>query len=173
MQETLKEHICKIVQISNEEYLEIEDFFDNKKYKKDKYIIESGNTSTHEFFIIQGLVAASHINYEGKSHIVQFATEGQWISDVQSFNTGCSTNISIKCLEDTELYCISYQDKEKLCAISRKMEFFFRKRSNANNIMLQNRILLFMCSNSKDRYEQFIRQYPKIHRRLPKVLIAS
>lgn len=173
MKETLKEHISKVVKISDEEYLEIEKFFDKKSCKKGKYIIETGKFSTHEFFILEGLAVASHLNDIGKNHIIQFALEGQWISDVRSFNTGCSASIDIKCLEDTEFYCISYKEKEKLCETSKKMEFFFRKKSNTNNIMYQSRILLFMCSNSKDRYEQFLREYPKIQLRLSKVMIAS
>lgn len=56
--ETLKEHISKVVQISNEEYSEIEDFFDNKKYRQGKFILEAGKTYTYEFFILEGFVAA-------------------------------------------------------------------------------------------------------------------
>lgn len=173
MQESLKEHITKVVQISNEEYTEIESYFYKESYKKGSYLIESGKTAAFEFFIVGGLVISSHLNDIGKSHIVQFAAEGDWVSDIQSFNTGCSNSIDIKCLEDTELYYISYQDKEKLCSISKKMEYFFRKKSNSNNIRLQKRILMFMCASSKDRYEQFIKEYPKIQLRLSKILIAS
>ncbi|MNR36981.1 hypothetical protein D3C85_1549610 [compost metagenome] len=99
--------------------------------------------------------------------------EGHWISDIQSFNTGCSTSINVKCLEDTELFCISFADKEKLCASSKKMEYFFRKKSNLNSILLQKKLLMFMCPNAKDRFEQFVGLYPTIQLRVSKVLIAS
>lgn len=173
MQETLKGHINKIVQITPEEYADIELYFYKESYKKGDFLIESGKLTAYEFFIVKGLVVSSHLNDLGKNHIVQFAGEGDWISDIKSFNTGCSNSIDIKCLEDTELYYISYGDKEKLCSRSQKMEYFFRKKSSNNNIMLQKRILLFMCANSKDRYEQFIRDYPKTHLRVSNVLIAS
>ncbi|MBF4464971.1 Crp/Fnr family transcriptional regulator [Flavobacterium sp. LC2016-12] len=173
MQETLKEHINKIVQITPEEYEDIELYFYKQSYKKGKFLIESGKIAPYEFFILKGLVVSSHLNDIGKNHIVQFAGEGDWISDIKSFNTGCSNSIDIKCLEDTELYCISYEDKEKLCNSSKKMEYFFRKKSSITNVMLQKRILLFMCANSKDRYAQFIKDYPKIHLRVSKILIAS
>ncbi|MFH7017320.1 Crp/Fnr family transcriptional regulator [Flavobacterium sp. FlaQc-47] len=173
MEKTLKENIAKTIQLSHEEYQQIEHYFVRETYKKGNYLVESGKTAPFEFFIVSGLVVASHLNDEGKKHIVQFAMEDNWISDIQSFNTGCSTSIDIKCLENTVLYSISYADKEKLCALSKKMEFFFRKKSSANNIVLQKRILNFMCTNSKDRYEQFIKQYPKIQLRVSKKLMAS
>lgn len=173
MKETLKEHINRIIQITPEEYAEIESYFDVKYYKKGKFLVKNEKIAAYEFYILEGLVVLSHLNDIGKKHIVQFAVEGDWISDIHSFNTGCSTSIDIKCLEDTELYCISYEDKEKLCSRSKKMEYFFRKKSSANSIMLQKRILMFMCANSKDRYEQFIKQYPKIGSRVSKTFIAS
>ncbi len=173
MHESLKDHINKVVQITPEEYADLELYFYKESFKKGKFLIESGKIAAFEFFILKGLVVSSHLNDIGKNQIVQFAGEGDWISDIKAFNTGCSNSIDIKCLEDTELYYISYDDKEKLCAKSKKMEYFFRKKSNSYNIVLQKRILLFMCANSKDRYEQFIKDYPKIHIRVSKVLIAS
>ena len=173
MQDMLKEDINKIVQITAEEFAEIELFFQRKSRRKGSVLVESGKTGSHEYFILKGLVAASHLNEMGKNQIVQFAMEGQWISDIQSFNTGCASLMDIKCLEDTELYRISYQDKEKLCAMSNKMGHFFRKKSYASSILLQNTILLFMCSNAKERYQHFIKAYPDIHLRIPKVMIAS
>src|SRR3970040_2313167 len=98
MQETLKEHINKIVQITPEEYADIELYFYKESYKKGDFLIESGKLTAYEFFIVKGLVVSSHLNDLGKNHIVQFAGEGDWISDIKSFNTGCSNSIDIKCL---------------------------------------------------------------------------
>lgn len=173
MRETLKENINKVVQITNDEFLEIESYFEKQTLKKGKFLVETGKAVTQDFFILSGLAVASHLDERGKNHIVQFAMEGQWISDIESFNTGSSSTIDIKCLEDTELYYISYTDMENLCLLSKKAEYFFRKKSNVNSILLQKRILLFMCADSKGRYKQFINQYPKIQFRVPKVLIAS
>ncbi|MFD2940213.1 Crp/Fnr family transcriptional regulator [Flavobacterium notoginsengisoli] len=173
MQEIVKQHINKIVQISHEEFEEIETFFYKEHYKKGSYLVEAGKLATYEFYITKGLVASSFLNEYGKNSILHFAAENQWISDIESFNTGAQTRINIKCLEDTEVYRISYQDKEKLCAVSKKMEYFFRKKSNDTCIMLQNRIMIFMYTNSKDRYDKFMALHPSIFLRVPKLLLAS
>ncbi|OOG66795.1 Crp/Fnr family transcriptional regulator [Flavobacterium sp. A45] len=173
MQETLKEHIGKVIQISHEEYLDIESYFTRVFYKKGKYLVEAGNTAPFEFYILRGLVVSWHMNEVGKNSIIQFAMEGDWISDIQAFNTGSSSFIDIKCHEDTELFFISYADKEKLCSISKKMEYFFRKKSIANSLLLQKRILTFMCPDKKARFDQFLLHYPKIQLRAPAKLITT
>lgn len=173
MQEMLKQHINKIVQISHEEFAEIESYFYKEFYKKGKYLVEAGELANSEFYITEGLAASSFLNEFGKNSILHFAAEDEWISDTESFNTGVKTRISIKCLEDTEVYRISYQDKETLCEVSKKMEYFFRKKSNDTCIMLQNRIMIFMYTNSRDRYDKFMALYPSIFLRVPKLFQAS
>lgn len=173
MQGTLQGHINDVIQISNEEFTEIASFFIRKSFKKDQYLAQAGTTSKYEYFILSGLVVASHLNDEGRNHIMQFAMENNWISDSDSFNNKTAASLDIRCLEEAEVYCISFENKEKLCAVSKKMEFFFRKISTQNNILLQKRIMMSMHANSKERYEYFIGDYPKIEKRIPKVLLAS
>lgn len=81
--------------------------------------------------------------------------------------------MNIDCIEDTEVLCISATDREKLCAEMHKMEHFFRKKSNAGYVALLRRILSLLNDNAKQRYQQFVEQYPKLLKKVPKTLIAS
>lgn len=173
MIETLKNHINKIVQISNSEYLEIESYFETKKFKKNDYLTEAGQLSHDEFYVIKGLVFSFYINDAGQSCIMQFAGDGQWICDIKNFSTTSVNNVSIKCIEDSEVLCITFFEKERLCALSKKMEYFFRIKENMNNGLLFHLILIFRCSNAKYRYKEFVKQYPKIHKRIPVSAIGS
>lgn len=63
---------------------------------------------------------------------------------------------------------------EKLCAELHKVEQFLRCKSNFGYIALQEgRILSLLNSNAKERYEQFLLQYPALFQRVPKTLIAA
>jgi len=53
------------------------------------------------------------------------------------------------------------------------MEYFFLKKSNAGYIASQRRILSFLTSSAKERYEQLLEQYPILFQRVPKMLLAS
>lgn len=173
MEEILKDNIRRVVQITNEEFENIKSFFTKKSFKRNAYITQAGTSSNQEFFIVSGLVYSAHLNDMGKNQVLQFASENEWLSDSHSFNTGSATHLDFRCLEDTEVYCISFADKESLCSSSPKMAYYFRKIGIENSIMLQKRILLSMASSSKDRYKEFVGQYPKIEKRIPRVLMAT
>jgi CRP-like cAMP-binding protein len=68
---------------------------------------------------------------------------------------------------------ISIDNREKLCADLKKMEYFFMKKTTAGYIALQRRILSLMSQKADERYTQFLHLYPTLLQRLPKALIAS
>jgi len=81
--------------------------------------------------------------------------------------------LNVDCIEDTETLSISFDNKEKLCASSRKMEYFFRKKYTTGNMALQKRVLALLSNNASERYKQWLNQYPSLHKRISKTLIAS
>ena len=50
---------------------------------------------------------------------------------------------------------------------------FFRKKSNAGYVALQQRLLTLLNNNPQERYEKLVRQYPVLIQKVPKSLIAS
>jgi len=99
--------------------------------------------------------------------------EDWWISDPQAYHNALTATLNIDCLEDTTLYQISLENRERLCAESRKMEYFFRKKTQSGYIALQKRIQSLMDLNAGQRYDLFLQSYPQLSQRLPKTMIAS
>jgi CRP-like cAMP-binding protein len=79
----------------------------------------------------------------------------------------------VDCIEDSELFCLSLQNREKLCDEMHKVANFFLIKSNKGYIAQQQRILSLLNSNAKERYEQLLALYPGILNRVPKQLIAA
>uniref|UniRef100_UPI0035E3E297 Crp/Fnr family transcriptional regulator n=1 Tax=Empedobacter brevis TaxID=247 RepID=UPI0035E3E297 len=77
------------------------------------------------------------------------------------------------CIEDTEVLCLSNDNREKLSREFHQIEYFFRKKTNRRNVALQNRILSLLSSNAKERYEKFIQEYPSLVQKLPRHILAS
>ncbi|MBO9636195.1 MAG: Crp/Fnr family transcriptional regulator, partial [Chitinophagaceae bacterium] len=71
------------------------------------------------------------------------------------------------------LLSITYENRERLCEQSHKMEHFFRKKANGGFVSQQRRILSLLNNNAKERYEEFLSLYPGLSQRLSKTLIAS
>lgn len=173
VEQTLRSQIEKIVKLTDEEFRFVLTHFAFKSFKKHQYILQAGNAAPNDHFVVTGLLKSFYIDESGKIHILQFAMEDWWISDPQAYHNAQTATLNIDCLEDTQVYTISLDKREQLCADSRKMEYFFRKKTQAGYIALQKRIQSLMSQSAKDRYEQFLNLYPQLSQRLPKTLIAS
>jgi CRP-like cAMP-binding protein len=173
VEDILRQQIEKIIKLTDEEFQFVLSHFSVKKFKKHQYVLQAGNPAPNDHFVVKGLLKSFYLDEAGKIHILQFAMEDWWISDPQAYHNGLNATLNIDCLEDTVVYMISLDNREKLCAESRKMEYFFRKKTQAGYIALQKRIQSLMSQTAKERYDQFIHLYPQLTQRLPKALIAS
>ncbi|MFK7049095.1 Cyclic nucleotide-binding domain protein [Flavobacterium columnare] len=173
MSEILRSQIERITPLTDKEFEYILSHFTIRKLKKHQYLIQEGDFVQNDHFVTKGLLKAYYVNQDGKEHIMQFAMEDWWITDYQAYFNETKSILNIDCIEATEVLCLSLYNREKLCADMHKIEHFFRKKSNSGYMALQRRILSFLNSNAKERYEQLRENYPILFQRVPKTLIAS
>lgn len=173
MQAKLREHIEKIVPLTDDEFAFVSRFFSVKKFRKHQFLIQKGDPKVYSFFINSGLLKLVYTDDSEKEHIVSFAMEDWWESDYYAFFTQTEATMSLECLEDTEVLCFSFEDYKNLCNGLQKMERFFLEKANWGFLSSQRRIISAMACSSKERYEQFLKQYPSLIQRIPKSLIAS
>lgn len=173
MSDILRQQIEKIISLTDEEFLYILAHFTVKKYKKHQFLIQENESVLNDFFVLKGCLKAYHLNNQGKENIIQFALQDWWITDYQSYFNQTIATINLDCIEDCEVLCLSLLNREKLCAEMHKMERYFRKKSNAGYVALQQRILSMLNENPKERYLKLLLQYPILFQKVPKALIAS
>lgn len=173
VEELLRQQIEKIVVLTDDEFQFVLSHFSVKSFKKHQYVLQAGNPAPNDHFVVKGLLKSFYLNEAGKTHILQFAMEDWWISDPQAYHNKTIATLNIDCLEDTSTMYISIDNREKLCADLKKMEYFFMKKTTAGYIALQRRILSLMSQKADERYQQFISLYPSLLQRLPKALVAS
>ncbi|GAL87283.1 Crp/Fnr family transcriptional regulator [Sporocytophaga myxococcoides] len=173
MSQILRQQIEKITKLTDEEFEYILSHFVSKKYKKHQFIIQEGEDVTNDFFILNGCLKSYFTDKNGKEHILQFGMQDWWITDYQAYYSQTKATINMDCIEDSEVLCLSYHNREKLCAEIHKIEHFFRKKTNKRNVALQQRILSLLSNNAKEKYDQLLQLYPQLSQKVPKHLIAS
>jgi CRP-like cAMP-binding protein len=173
MSVALRQHFEQITPLTDAEFDYILSHFTSKKLKKHQFLVQEDELVRNDHFVIEGLLKASHTDSDGKAHILQFAMEDWWVTDYQAYFSQLPATLTIDCIEDVELLCLSLQNRDKLCAELHKIEHFFRRKSNLGYIALQRRVLSLLNNNAKERYEQLLKQYPSLFQRVPKTLIAS
>jgi len=173
MQNKLREHIEKIVPLSDEEYAFVYAQFIVKKYSKHQFLIQEGEAVKYHYFVLSGLLKLVFTDTTAKQHIVSFAMEDWWESDFYAYYTQTESTMALICLEDTEVMCLSLENYRMLCDKLRKMERFFLEKANYGFLGAQRRIISWLTSDAKQRYEQLLKQYPSLIQRVPKSQLAA
>ncbi|WP_428233140.1 Crp/Fnr family transcriptional regulator [Flavobacterium sp.] len=169
----LRQHIEKIIPLTDSEFDYVLSHFTTKKLKKHQFLLQEDDKVINDYWVIKGLLKACHTDKKGRIHILQFAMEDWWVSDYQAYlNSGFAT-ISIDCIEESELLVISSVNKEKLCRELHSVAEFFRKKSNVGYVALQQRILILLNKNPQERYDRFLQLNPYLLQRVSKTLLAA
>ena len=171
--ELLKQHITKTAKLTDEQFDFVFSHFTPQSYKKGQAIISGGDKVNYEYFVVSGCLKAFYITDEIKMYILQFAMPTWWTSDYGALYNQTSATINVDCIADTEVLRLSNEDREKICAELHQVEHFFRWRTNKGYLASQKRLLSFMNSDAKARYEELLAMYPQLYNLVPKHLIAA
>ena len=171
--EILKAHVAKIATLTDEQFDYFFSFFKKQNFKKGQAIISEGYAVNCEYFVIDGCLKSFFINDDLKMFILQFAMPTWWASDYNALYNQTKATISIDCIIDTEVLCLTSADRERLCHELHPVGHFFRWRTNKGYVAANKRLLSFMNNNVKCRYEEFLRLHPELYNMVPKNLIAA
>ncbi|PVD53844.1 cyclic nucleotide-binding protein [Terrimonas sp.] len=173
MYEVYFEHFNKKVPLTEAEQSLIKSRLAVKKIRKKQYLLQEGDICKTIAFVEKGLLRSYTVDENGGEHIMQFAVEGWFISDLYSFLTGEPATYNIEAVEDSELVMISKSAYDELLTKCAKYEKFSRILITGAYIALQKRINSLMSFTLEERYETFMKQYPEIAQRVPQHMIAS
>lgn len=171
--EQLLNYINKHISLTEQEESFLLSKISFRKYLKRQYIVQQGDICKHECFIISGCTKTFYLDDSGQEHIILFAIENWWTSDMGSYITQTPAVFNIQCLENTELIQFSHDNKEELFQEIPKLERFFRKIIEKALVASQNRIVRNFSLTAKERYLIFRELYPTMEQRIPQYMIAS
>ncbi len=173
MFDRLREHVSKLIPITNDEFPSCASLMIPKRLRKGSYLVQEGDVSKYLAFVTSGCLRAYTIDKKGEEHVVQFALEGWWITDLYSFLTGKPGEYFIEALEDSEVLLIDSVSYETLCTTLPKFERYFRILLQNNYIATHRRVLASIGKSAGERYLQLLDDYPTIVQRVAQRHIAS
>jgi CRP-like cAMP-binding protein len=173
MHEKLIESIQRRISITKQEQESIKHFFIPKKIRKRQYVLNAGDVAQYTYFVEKGLLRSFSIDDNAHEHVVQFASEGWWVTDMCSFLTGDDAVYNIEAIEDSELLLLTKQAQEEMLEKEPKMEKYFRELMQNSIIALQRRIVGTLSLSAEEKYKRMMDVYPDILQRAPQQHIAS
>ena len=144
-----------------------------RKVKKGQFLVHEGAVSRCTNFVNEGSVRTYFIDSNGQEHIVQFAIEGWWISDLDSFIMQTPAIFNVQAIEDCIILELPFESLEILYEKIPKLERYFRIITQRAFVSFQQRVVQNISMAAEDRYIAFQHKYPKIELRIPQKLVAS
>jgi len=141
--------------------------------KKGYILLHKGDICNYGYKVIKGCLRSYVIDGSGKEHIIQFAPEEWFISDMDSFFNNTPSRIFIDAIEPTEFIKFDSTSFEALQMLENGQLKEPTTRLIRNIIASNKRIIGLLSSSAEERYVEFIQTYPTLNKRLPLKLIAS
>ncbi len=172
MHSDLLQLLTKIAPLNESEKEIIETRFKLISLKKGDYFLEEGKISKHIGFLKKGLVRY-FVHKNDQEATFEFTKEGEFVSDLQSFNTQTPSAQNIQAIEDCEFLIITNED----------LQYIYQHTEHGNllgRVILEHRfdvmvtqLMAIYMQNQEDRYRHFVQHYADLTQRIPQYLIAS
>lgn len=173
MYDTIFKHLHEKITLTEAEKEIIKTFFVPKKLKKRQFLVVEGHVCMYMAFVSKGLLKAYNIDEKGNEHINQFAPEGWWTSDMNSFFNGGISFYSIDAMEDSEVLLITSEDFDKLTLQVPVMDRYFRMLFQNSLITKERRLISSHTHNAEEKYRHILENNPDLIKRVPQNLLAS
>jgi CRP-like cAMP-binding protein len=169
----LIDHFERLISLTKEEKDLVTHKFHPHLFIKKQFALQHGQVCEHFDFIVRGCLRLYLVGDDGVYHILQFATENHWISDLASFYRKQPSKFDIDALEDSVVLRIKYDDLIELYTKAPKFHRIFRVLLENHYMLQQDRIAQLFSSSAEDRYQSFLETYPHLQNRLSQVQIAA
>jgi CRP-like cAMP-binding protein len=169
----LLDYVSQYVSLTEDEQTILTSKFRVRRFQKGHFVVQNGDVCQYENFVLAGCLKTYFIDDKGEEHVLSFAVENWWMTDLGSFIAQTPADLNVQCLETSVLAQIHYNDLQQLYLQLPKLERFFRIIIQRAFVAAQKRIINNFILTAMDRYLQFRQQYPVIEQRVPQYLIAS
>ena len=145
----------------------------NLSVKKKDFLMQAGEVTKCEYFIVKGCLKVYTLDRDGVPHISMFAVEDFWTGDIASFMTREPSNYYIKAIEDSEVLALSRTNYDLLFQEIPKFERFYRNLYQRSLISYIKRSNQGISLTAEERYLFFKKKYPQIAKRISQKDLAG
>ncbi|MBK8968532.1 MAG: Crp/Fnr family transcriptional regulator [Saprospiraceae bacterium] len=173
MLEKLIAHIEPICSLAAAEIDALSEKVRLKKLRRRQYLLQEGDICRCYNFVLKGCLRMYQVDVKGTEHILQFAQEDGWITDISSFHRQLPSKLFIDALEPSEVLQIQQADLIQLYIQFPKFDRYFRVLVENAFVKMQERVLQNISSSAEARYRSFLQEYPALANRISQVQIAA
>jgi CRP-like cAMP-binding protein len=169
----IKKEFLKLAPIPDDEWNEFISLFKPRTIKKHEYFVHTGQYSTEFGFVEKGLVRFFYTTFEGEEFNQTFKKEGDLMMSFTSILLNEPSNFSIQALEDSVVHVADYKYFQNFYQKNPAWQELGRKIAEINFIIKTKKEEQFLLFNAQQRYENFLRDFAELAKRIPQMHLAS
>lgn len=173
MFDVLYHYLTQRIQLSESDFHAIQDLFIPKSLDRGELLLREGELAKYGSFVCKGCLRSYVVDSKGKEHVVQFAPENWWLSDIDSMMNKKPSLYFMDAVEPTDALLIDLPSFQKLLEQLPGLAASFQKGREKHTDAKDKRIVASLTSDAEERYRQFLQTYPSIVQRVPQHMIAS
>ena len=173
MHQNIIQHIRKQITLTDEEAGMVHSCLESATFRKRDILAQEGKVCKRLYFVEKGCLRMYFLNKKGMEQITQFALEGWWLSDYQSFMNDTPSEYTIQAVEASKIVSIDHQNLESLLLTLPKLERYFRLMMQKAVAGAQTRSKLMYDMTKEEFYHHFSNSFPEFMLRVPQYMIAS
>lgn len=148
-------------------------FFKPVRLKKGDFFIHENEICRYIGFIANGAVKAYNTDEEGKENITCFKFENEFVTSFQEFVTQEKSGRSIRAIEDSIIYRISYPDYQYLLAQVTAWNGVIKSVMEQEYIQKERYLLNYNNRAAVDKYRHVLSSEPMLVQRITTQDLAS
>jgi len=169
----IKSNIHSIIPLTADEWDLVENKIEISTIKKNDYFLRENSVCNSVAFVDIGSFVYCKMLDNGDEITVDFAFNGEWITDNHSRLTNIPSNFSIKAIESSELQAINKENITVLYKEIPKFERFSRLLMEQAYVKLAQHTIDLQTLSATDRYLKLLHQYPNLFQLVPLYHIAN
>ena len=173
MLDVLYTYLSERMPLTKEQFDEVQDYFIPKKLNRGELLLREGEVAKYGCFVSEGCLRSYVVDDKGKEHVVQFAPENWWLSDIDSMVNKKPTLYFMDAIEPSKVVLIDYPSFQKLLSVLPGLAQSFQSGQQKHNAAKDKRIIAALTTDAETRYHQFLQTYPSIAQRVPQHMLAS
>ena len=160
--------------ISQQAELAWRNLLQQKKYSKHDNFVTIGQHPKKVGYVIEGLLSQNYINDEGNTVIKYFFPEQRMAASMSAMLAGKPSEFYITAIEDTTVLEYDFFEFKKLFTAYPDLALFYIAYNDLHWIVEKEPLEISMrIETAAKRYDDFLKKYPALVKRLKKHHIAS
>jgi len=173
MFDILYTYLSQRMQLTLQEFDLVRDLFIPRSMKKGELLLREGEVAKYGAFVCKGCLRSYVVDNKGKEHIVQFAPENWWLSDIDSMLHKKPSLYFMDAIEPTEVLLAEMTSFQKMLDQLPGFAESFRLGQQKHTAAKDKRIVSSLTADAETKYQEFLDKYPGIAQRVPLHMIAS